>query len=194
MSKHRAKIVRAGVASAAFLAALLLTSCTGATTAILGSVVGGTADVPANDYCAAVSDWPDESAAFEDEVLTLVNERRVAGADCGEAGVFDPVPPLTMNDALRCAARAHSLDMSERGYFDHTDPDGLDPADRAAAAGYVGSTWGENIAAGYPSPESVMEGWMNSPGHCANIMRASFTEIGIGYADGNYWTESFGAP
>jgi uncharacterized protein YkwD len=95
--------------------------------------------------------------------------------------------------------------MSARAFFDHTNPDGLDPFQRMAAVGYAGRTMGENIAAGQPSPESVMAGWMASDGHCANIMRGSFTEIGIGYfTDGggggfgrgytHFWTQNFGSP
>lgn len=108
-----------------------------------------------------------------------------------------------MNPQLRCSARLHSLDMYERNFFDHTAPDGSDPGDRMAAAGYSGSTWGENIAMGQTSPAQVVDGWMNSDGHCANIMRSQYTEIGIGYHPGNqsggwmsrnYWTQNFGAP
>lgn len=160
-----------------------------------GSVADGAGeDVPQNEYCAVTADWPEAHAAFEAEVLTLVNEHRAAGANCGQAGSFDSVPPLTMNSALRCAARVHSLDMSTRGYFDHTNPEGEGPRDRTTQAGYAGSSWGENIAWGYPTPESVVSGWMNSPGHCANVMRAGYTEIGVGFAAGNYWTQNFGTP
>ena len=99
-----------------------------------------------------------------------------------------------MDPAPRCAARRHSQDMGERQYFDHINPDGEDPGDRLSSAGYVASTWGENIAFGYPDAESVVAGWMQSDGHCANILRPNFTEIGIGYAQGDLWTQVFAAP
>ncbi|MCO6436623.1 MAG: CAP domain-containing protein [Phycisphaerae bacterium] len=151
------------------------------------------ADVPDIAYCDGVADWEPDFATFEEEVLSLVNERRAAGADCGSAGTFEPAAPLTMNAALRCAARLHSLDMATRGFFDHTNPDGDGPAERIAPTGYQPRTWGENIAYGYATPEQVVAGWMGSDGHCANIMRSSFTEIGVGYEPGQHWTQVFGA-
>lgn len=153
-----------------------------------------TADVPGNAYCAAVVDWDAGWSAFEEDVLRLVNARRAEGAVCGGQGRFDPAGPLAMNAALRCAARVHAADMGARQYFDHVNPEGENPGDRLARAGYAASTWGENIALGYPSPEAVVAGWMASDGHCANIMRAAFSEIGVGYGAGNLWTQVFGAP
>ena len=151
-------------------------------------------DVPDNAYCANVANSSAEWATFETDVLALVNQRRATGADCGSQGSFNPAPALRMNPALRCAARVHSADMAARQYFDHTNPDGENPGDRLARAGYVASTWGENIAFGYGSPEAVVDGWMESDGHCANIMRPNFTEIGVGYGTGDMWTQVFGAP
>lgn len=90
--------------------------------------------------------------------------------------------PLTNHALLNLAAQRHSEDMIERDYFEHTSPDGKDPGDRITATGYVWSTYGENIAAGYATPAEVMGGWMNSPGHRANILNCDFREIGIGYA------------
>lgn len=150
-------------------------------------------DVPSNEYCDPVSDWDLEWVDFEEEVLALVNQHRASGADCGSQGSFDPAGPLTMLPALRCAARAHSMDMNVRGFFSHTNPDGHGPGQRLDLAGYQGFTWGENIAWGYPSPAAVVAGWMGSDGHCANIMRPQFNAIGVGYYEGNYWTQAFGA-
>ncbi len=88
--------------------------------------------------------------------------------------------------------------MAAQNYFDHTALDGRSPGDRIAAAGYEAWSWGENIAAGYTSPQSVVDGWMNSPGHRANILNSGFCDIGVGYAyDGEshyryYWTQNFG--
>ena len=84
-------------------------------------------DVPEIDYCDAVADWDAPWMSLEEQVLDLVNQRRVAGADCGDAGTFDPAGPLAMNPALRCAARNHSMDMATRDYFAHDTPEGLGP-------------------------------------------------------------------
>jgi len=151
-------------------------------------------DLPANDYCQAVADWAVEWSRFEEEVLALINARRSERADCGSHGSFVPADPLTMKGALRCAARNHSMDMALRDFFDHTDPDGLGPGTRIEAAEYEWRSWGENIAWGQPTPASVVDAWMNSPGHCANIMAPSFTETGIGFYEGDVWTQTFGSP
>lgn len=147
-------------------------------------------DVP---YCELVSEWEETWVDFEQEVLALVNDHRAAGANCG-GSEFGSAGPLVMNGALRCAARNHSLDMAVRGYFDHYSPEGDGPGQRFDDAGYTGSSWGENIAWGYGDPQSVVAGWMNSPGHCSNIMNPNFTETGVGYYSGSLWTQAFGRP
>ena len=98
---------------------------------------------------------------------------------------------LAAESALRCAARKHSLDMFDRDFFSHTNPDGEGPGQRLTKAGYSGG-WGENIAWGQSTPAQVVDSWMNSDGHCANIMRASYTKIGIGYHSSRLWTTVFG--
>jgi uncharacterized protein YkwD len=103
-------------------------------------------------------------------VLVLVNAER-AKAGC---------PALTVNPVLVSVAQAHSQDMAERGYFDHTSPEGMSPFDRMRRAGYRGGLMGENIAAGQPTSQAVMRAWMNSPGHRANILNCGYTVIGIG--------------
>ncbi|GLW93889.1 CAP domain-containing protein [Actinokineospora globicatena] len=119
------------------------------------------------------------------KVVEIVNARR-AEAGCG---------PLRWNDKLATAARKHSKDMADRGYFDHNSPDGRTPWDRIKAEGYTKAS-GENIAAGQASPEAVMTSWMNSPGHRANILNCKSTEIGVGMHKGGsyriYWTQTFG--
>ena len=142
---------------------------------------------------------PDPSAAaFENEVVTLVNQRRAAGATCGGTA-YPPVAPLTMNANLRLAAQLHSQDMATNNYFSHTSLDGRTFVDRIRAAGYTGSNpLGENIAAGQGSPASVVNGWMGSTGHCQNIMNGSYRAVGMGYSFragspfGSYWTQTFG--
>ena len=131
---------------------------------------------------------------FEEEVLELVNQHRSSGAACGGTGDFDPTHPLSMNVDLRSAARDHSNDMASRDFFDHINPDGEDPGQRIAATGYSAVTWGENIAWGQISPEQVVASWMSSSGHCANLMRSSFMEIGIGYDSKDIWTQVFATP
>jgi len=158
--------------------------------------------VPASELCAEVADWDPEWVQFEEEVLLLVNEFRSQPADCGVEGQFEAAAPLSMNPILRCSARLHSLDMFERSYFEHDTPDGVDPFERMEQAGFVGSGGGENIARGQRSPAEVMDAWMDSDGHCANVMRAAFDTIGVGYHPGSdvrgdandYWTQNFGAP
>jgi uncharacterized protein YkwD len=164
----------------------------------------GDSDVGGDGDCAALDDnFQDEWADLEQQVLQATNERRAAGANCGSEGNFGPAAPLAMQSQLRAAARRHSWHMGEEGYFAHESPGGPcgnTPWDRIETAGYTGWTaLGENIAAGYPAVQQVMDGWMGSDGHCANIMSPSFTEIGIGYASvpGSpytvYWTQDFGA-
>lgn len=159
-----------------------------------GSASDSDTGVPSGEYCASVVDWDAPMVEFEEEVLLEVNEARAAGANCGGQD-FAATHPLTMNGALRCAARVHSRDMAERGYFDHDNPDGESPFDRMERAGYQFRAAGENIAQGYPTPEAVVDGWLESPGHCRNIMSPDFTEIGVGFwSMGSYWTQTFAAP
>jgi uncharacterized protein YkwD len=168
----------------------------------MSTTPGASLEVPNTDLCSAVADWDPEWVQFEEEVLLLVNEFRSRPADCGEEGRFAAAAPLAMNPILRCSSRLHSLDMFERDYFEHETPDGIDPFERMAEAGFVGSGGGENIALGQSTPEEVMAAWMDSDGHCANVMRAAFDTIGVGYHPGagqrgigsNYWTQNFGAP
>ena len=89
--------------------------------------------------------------------------------------------------------------MAQRNYFDHTSPEGAGPGHRAKAAGYPSSFVGENIAAGQPTPASVVQAWVDSPGHCVNMMDPRYRALGVGYFfdDGNdryghYWTQEFG--
>ena len=118
------------------------------------------------------------------QVVALVNQER-AKAGCSA---------LTVNDKLTAAAQNHSQDMASHSNMSHTGSDGSDPGRRITRAGYNWSTYGENVAYGYNSPEQVMNGWMNSPGHKKNILNCAFKEIGVGLAQPNsYWTQAFGA-
>lgn len=138
-------------------------------------------------------------ANFQQDFLTQVNSARASGRNCGDT--FHPaVAPLTWNGTLFDAAAAHALDMAANNYFSHESQDGRTFSQRISAAGYNWSTAGENIAAGHTSVEHVMAGWLESPGHCANIMNANFTEIGVACVRGSdasyptYWVMNLGRP
>jgi uncharacterized protein YkwD len=100
-----------------------------------------------------------------------------------------------MHWAASQVAYEHCVDMDVRDFFSHTNPDGDGPGDRIAAAEISHAGWGENIAWGYASPQAVMDGWMNSPGHRANILNSAWTHVGIGVhapgVGGPWWTQVF---
>ena len=157
-----------------------------------GAVDPGDVTIPSEEYCAPAQSWPGASTELELEVVRLVNERRAVGGNCPDGSSHGPSSPLTASGVLTCAARIHTLDMNARGYFSHVSPEGENPGDRLAQAGYSGGGWGENIARGYPTAEAVVAGWMSSTtGHCANILNASFRTIGMGHAS-RTWTQVFG--
>jgi len=143
------------------------------------------------------------SPAFAARVLDLVNAARARGASCGRRS-FTPVPPVRLSAALAAAARGHAIDMAEHEYFEHQDLSGHTPADRVRANGYRENLVGENIAYGPQSPEEVVRGWLDSPGHCENIMDPRFAEMGIAYAVGRapapasgrglYWVQVLADP
>lgn len=123
-------------------------------------------------------------AAAAAEVLSLVNEER-AKVGCSA---------VSANSALADLAQDFSEAMADRGFFDHTDPDGASPWDRAAKAG-ITDLGGENIARGQADAAAVMEAWMNSPGHKANILNCDFKTLGVGAhfgSGGPWWTQDFG--
>ena len=121
-------------------------------------------------------------SSYEREVIRLVNEARASYG----------LKPLTENWELSRVARYKSQDMRDRHYFSHTSPTYGSPFEMIKAFGLSYRTAGENIAYGYRTPKAVVDGWMNSSGHRANILNASFTQIGVGYVpNGNYWTQMF---
>jgi Uncharacterized protein with SCP/PR1 domains len=123
--------------------------------------------------------------ALEGRVLALTNTQRAANG-CG---------PLRGDSRLANAARAHSDDMAANKYFEHNSQDGSTPWDRIKRAGYS-QPGAENIAMGYPTADAVMEGWMNSPGHRANILNCKLVALGVGVHSGGtggpWWTQDFG--
>ncbi|MFJ8201272.1 CAP domain-containing protein [Streptomyces sp. NPDC096152] len=133
-----------------------------------------------NQAPAAIS----QQAAAEAQVLKLVNEER-AKVGCS---------PVTANSALTELAEKFSKAMADQDFFDHTDPSGASPWDRAAKLGITG-LGGENIARGQADAAAVMEAWMNSAGHRANILNCDFKTLGVGVhfgSGGPWWTQDFG--
>ncbi|MFF1419474.1 CAP domain-containing protein [Streptomyces sp. NPDC058280] len=141
------------------------------------------APAPSQTTTRAV-ETPSAPSSAEAAVLTLVNEER-AKAGCA---------PLQADAGLGGLAQDFSDDMAARGFFDHTDPDGKTPWDRADAAGVTG-LGGENIARGQATAQAVMDSWMNSEGHRANILNCDYTRLGVGVHTGSggpWWTQDFG--
>jgi uncharacterized protein YkwD len=146
------------------------------------------ASSPSASPSPSASTAPDGNAAFEAEVVAIVNTER-AKAGC---------PAVTADDRLTVAARGHSADMAARNYFSHTTPEGVAFSTRITNAGYRFSRAGENIAKGQRTPAEVMTAWMNSSGHKANILTCAFKNIGVGVvADTRgtlLWTQDFASP
>jgi len=144
---------------------------------------------------ARLGDWQAEGQ----KLLERINNARGTARQCGSQS-FAAAAPLSWNATLGSTAEAHSRAMANGNFFDHQDPDGRTPGDRAELAGYSGQRVGENIAAGLDSASKVVDGWLASPGHCANLMNPQFSELGAAYANdprsdaGIYWTALFGAP
>lgn len=136
---------------------------------------------------------PCEVPGLREAILQQVNAVRARGSSCGPQR-YGAAGALGWNDRLVFAASGHSRDMAERNFFDHRSPSGTEPAQRVDAAGYKWRSVAENIAGGEFDVRGVMQGWMNSPGHCSNIMDPRFTEIGVacvarqGSYYGGYWT------
>lgn len=121
-------------------------------------------------------------SAYESEVIRLVNVERAKNG----------LSPLKEDWQLSRVARYKSQDMKDNNYFSHTSPTYGTPFEMMKNFGISYRSAGENIAKGYATPEAVVKGWMNSPGHRANILNKSFTHIGVGYVqNGNYWTQMF---
>ena len=143
------------------------------------SQLGGDLEVPDSDHCESVAGWSGGWSALEWAILEQTNQVRSEGTFCDLDGDgedddeewYPPVGPLEMQENLRCAARIHSVDMLERDFFDHTNPDGLGPAERMTEAGYPWMGFGENIGWGYATANEMMVGWLISPPHCTNARR-----------------------
>lgn len=124
----------------------------------------------------------------EQQVLMLCNQIRVKNG----------LPKLTMNWQLERMGRIKAQEMASKHYFSHTSPTYGSPFQMMKSFGIPYTYAGENIAAGQPTPKAVVNSWMNSPGHRANILNKNYTQIGVGYATGGtygtYWTQEFIKP
>lgn len=149
---------------------------------------------------SAAPDGGDECTlnATEQSLLDAHNAARSQGRQCGDTW-YNATTELQWDCTLAGIADDHNRDMADNHFFSHTGSDGLSVSDRATNAGYNWRTVGENIAAGYPNVDSVMQGWLDSPGHCANIMRPGYEDLGAALlipdssADySTYWTADFG--
>ncbi len=165
-----------------------------------------------DDISPAPSNAPKLTDTQKNEYLKAINDARAVARDCGEYGHMDAVPPLKWNDALYKAAYEHTYDMAEQNYLGHTgsgestDKTGADLNkkslfyERIAHNGYKYQASGENVAGGYRTTADVMKGWLESPGHCKNIMSPDFTEVGMAFVQKSgtkytyYWTQDFGTP
>jgi len=128
--------------------------------------------------------WKDP-ARFADEIFRLSNAARAA----------NNLPVFRRDARLDKAAQRFSQYMGTAGFFDHVGPDGATIPQREAAEGYRAARWGENIAWGYTTPQAVVEGWLKSPGHRANLLNADFRDLGVGVAVVNgriFMTQDFG--
>jgi uncharacterized protein YkwD len=140
-----------------------------------------------------------DGATVSGRVLALVNAARADARRCGWKK-FKAAPPLVLSEILGRAARIQADDMARHGSLSHSGSDGSTPAERATRAGYRWKLVGENIAAGQPAPEQVVAEWLESPGHCSNIMDPAYAEMGVAFAyearseKGVYWSQVFGTP
>lgn len=145
---------------------------------------------------ATSCDLPD----FKATVLQQVNAARAMPRACGTRQM-PAVGSLTWEDRLFSAAARHSDDMARHNYFSHTGRDGREPKHRVSAEGYQWSYVGENIAAGQTSVSRVMSAWLDSPGHCENLMHREYTEVAVacvvapsGSTYSRYWTMKLAQP
>jgi uncharacterized protein YkwD len=140
---------------------------------------------------------PSAAAAVAARVLSLTNDARSRPRDCGGKR-FEAAGPLMRHPLLDRAAAVHAQDMARHSRLEHEGRDGSGPAERVTRTGYRWRNVGENIASGQTTPEQVVQEWIASPVHCANLMSPRFTEMGVAYAvnldseDGIYWAQMFG--
>ncbi len=161
-------------------------SSTGTSTGSTGTSTGSSTTSSSTAF------FPAETGNFQNDMLAYVNALRTKGCKCN--GVQMPlVPALKWNKLLEAASIRHAKDMSNTQTFSHTGSDGSTMSKRITDAGYKWTYLGENIAWGYPTLLSVINGWVASAGHCKNMMSANVTELGAAKV-GTYWVQDFGKP
>lgn len=148
------------------------------------------AAVPATTatQCTPAATWGTNRPDMAEQVVSLINRYRTGKG----------LRPLGISASLTASSTWKSRHMAGAGYFAHDDPAPISRSafQRARDCGFNGNAWGENIAWGYPTAQAVVNGWLASPGHRANIESPSFTSTGVGAASAGgrvYWTQSFGA-
>jgi uncharacterized protein YkwD len=140
-----------------------------------------------------------DRAEVSTRVLDLINAARASAQHCGSAP-FPAAPPLTRHAALERAAQEYAQDMASYGYMDHIGRDGSAPHERITRSGYRWSETGENLANGVMTPEALVDGWLHSPEHCANLLDPAYTQMGVGFAVNPrnemsvYWALELGRP
>lgn len=141
----------------------------------------------------------EEFDVTKERMLRLINRARMSSRNCGYK-IYTPAGDLTWNPTLARAALNHSVDMATKDYVSHKGSDGKEVSYRAETVGYSWITVGENISAGREDSEEVVSAWLQSPVHCENIMRQSFTEMGAACFHNKdtkyktFWTVVFGSP
>jgi uncharacterized protein YkwD len=167
-----------------FLLLLLVSACS--------KVDTPTVDVTPTTDPSTAGFFPALTGNLQTDMLAYVNALRTKGCKCD--GVQMPlVAALKWNTLLENAAKGHANDMSKNNFFDHTGSTGSTIGTRATAAGYPWSALSENIAKGFSTIPTVINGWINSSGHCKNMMSANYTELGAANV-GVYWVQDFGKP
>lgn len=162
-----------------------------------GNTVGSN-DVNAASHLESNADQADDATvaqpeSLEKELLSLINRARSTVRQCGNKN-YPAASPLSWNKLLEAAAASHSEDMARQNFLSHTGSDGLNVSNRVSSEGYAWRSIGENIAAGYETAKAVVDGWLSSSGHCANIMNSTYSEMGGAMVEDSnsdyrrYWT------
>ena len=131
-----------------------------------------------------------ENSTLANESLQILNNIRSSSRRCGLTN-FNATGPLTWNLKLEQASKIHLDDMANRGFFDHTGSDGSSVGDRAERSGFIFQNIAENLADGQRNLQEAFQAWVDSPGHCVNLMNSSHAEFGLA-TNGRLWVAVFG--
>lgn len=157
----------------------------------------GSTDTTASRTTSAISNAMSEQEI--DDFIQAINQYRAEGASCGSQGVFGTQEPLAWNQKLAVAAQVHSNDQYEMNQMSHTGSDVSRPSERVTRQGYEWSSVRENVASGFfLSISQLAKAWMDSDGHCANMMASNDTELGIAATrldnGSGFWTLKLAKP